>query len=59
MHYLKILEEPSLNLHFILINNNKKVLKTLLSRCINYKISLSNKDNLEIANKLLDQILIL
>ena len=36
---LKILEEPSFNLHFILINNNKKVLKTLLSRCINYKIS--------------------
>tara|TARA_B100000035_G_scaffold309363_1_gene315439 strand:+ start:230 stop:1162 length:933 start_codon:yes stop_codon:yes gene_type:complete len=52
---LKILEEPTLNLHFILINNNKKVLRTLLSRCINYKISLSNKDNLEIANKLLNQ----
>ena len=52
---LKILEEPSFNLHFILINNNKKVLKTLLSRCINYKISLSHKENLQIAKKILDQ----
>ncbi len=52
---LKVLEEPSSNLYFILINNNKKVLKTLLSRCINYKISLSNKEKLQITNRLLDQ----
>ena len=51
---LKILEEPSLNVFFILINNNKKILSTLLSRCINYKINLSNKENLDISNKLLD-----
>ena len=51
---LKVLEEPSENIYFILINNNKRILKTLLSRCIEYKISLSNKENLEIANKLLD-----
>jgi DNA polymerase-3 subunit delta' len=38
-----------------LINNNKKILSTLLSRCINFKISLTNKENLEIANKLLDK----
>ena len=51
---LKILEEPSDNVYFILINNNKKVLPTLLSRCINIKISLSNAQCLEISNKLLN-----
>jgi len=50
---LKILEEPSLNVFFILINNNKKILTTLLSRCINFKISLSNNENSEIIDKLL------
>ena len=49
---LKILEEPTHNVHFILINSNKKILPTLSSRCINYKISLSNKKCLEIINKL-------
>ncbi len=51
---LKILEEPNENIYFILIHNNKKVLSTLLSRCVNFKINLSNKDCLEISNKLLD-----
>ncbi len=51
---LKVLEEPNLNVHFILINNNKKILSTLLSRCINYKIYLTNKECLEISNQLLD-----
>jgi len=51
---LKILEEPSANVHFILINNNKKILPTLLSRCINLRISLSNNQSLEIVNKLFD-----
>ena len=51
---LKVLEEPNYNIHFILINNNKKILATLLSRCINYKISLTNKECLEITNYLLD-----
>jgi DNA polymerase III subunit delta' len=51
---LKVLEEPNKNIHFILINNNKKILKTLLSRCINFKISLSNNECLDIADKLLD-----
>ena len=51
---LKFLEEPNYNVYFILIHNNKKVLPTLLSRCINYKISLSNKEVLEITNKILD-----
>ena len=51
---LKIVEEPSSKINFILINNNKKILKTLLSRCINFKISLTNKENLFIADKLLN-----
>jgi DNA polymerase-3 subunit delta' len=50
---LKALEEPNQNVHFILINNNKKNTPTLLSRCINYKINLSNKECFEIANLLL------
>ncbi len=51
---LKVLEEPNFNIYFILINNNKKILHTLTSRCINFKISLNNKENLKIANSLLD-----
>ena len=51
---LKVLEEPSLNTNFILINNDKKVLPTLFSRCINFKISLTNKENLIIADQLFD-----
>ncbi len=51
---LKVLEEPSINIHFILINNNKEILPTLLSRCINFKISLSNNESLLIADKLLN-----
>ena len=52
---LKILEEPSENIYFILINNsNKKIIPTLLSRCINFKIKLSNSESLMIANKLLN-----
>ena len=50
---LKILEEPGLNINFILICSNKMISPTLLSRCIEFKISLTNSENLEIANKLL------
>ena len=50
---LKVIEEPSINIHFILINNNKKILPTLISRCINFKIFLTHKKNLEIAEKLI------
>ena len=52
---LKILEETSKNIYFILINNNKKILPTLLSRCINFKIFLSNHESLEVLNTLLGQ----
>ena len=34
---LKVLEEPNQNIFFILINNDKKVLPTLKSRCINFR----------------------
>ena len=49
---LKFLEEPNNGIYFILINNNKKILPTLKSRCLNFKISMSNNISLEIANKL-------
>ena len=51
---LKVLEEPNENINFILIHNNRKILSTLLSRCINFKISLSNNDYLKISNQLLN-----
>ena len=50
---LKIIEEPSKNIYFILINNNKKILKTLLSRCINFKIFITNNESLQISEKLI------
>ncbi len=52
---LKILEEPNENNYFILIHNNRKILSTLLSRCINFKINLTNNDYLKILNKLFDK----
>ncbi len=51
---LKILEEPSLNVFFILINNNKNILRTLVSRCTNFKIKLTNQECLEISNNLVE-----
>ena len=50
---LKILEEPSKNVFFILINNNKKVLATLKSRCLDFKIFLDNKESQSICKKIL------
>ena len=51
---LKTLEEPSENTYFILINNQKKILPTLKSRCLEYKISLTNSESLLILQNLLD-----
>tara|TARA_Y100001954_G_C15761665_1_gene579467 strand:+ start:646 stop:1578 length:933 start_codon:yes stop_codon:yes gene_type:complete len=51
---LKVLEEPNLNIFFLLINNNKKILPTLLSRCINFKINLSHNESQFITEKLLN-----
>jgi DNA polymerase-3 subunit delta' len=52
---LKILEEPNKNIIFILINNNKKILPTLKSRCLNYKVFISYDETIEIINKVLDR----
>ena len=52
---LKILEEPNDNINFILINNNKKVLPTLKSRCLNFKISLTYEQSINITNKILNK----
>ena len=51
---LKILEEPNDNINFILIHNNKKILPTLLSRCVNFRINLSNQEYFKISNQLLN-----
>jgi len=52
---LKILEEPNDNIYFILINNNKKILPTLKSRCLNYNIHLTSDQSFDIINKILDK----
>ena len=52
---LKVIEEPNDNINFILINSNKRVLATLKSRCINFKISLSQNQVIEITNKIINQ----
>ncbi len=51
---LKVLEEPNDNINFILINNNKRVLSTLKSRCLNFKIFLSNEQSIKIINRLIN-----
>ncbi len=51
---LKTLEEPNENTYFILINNQKKILPTLKSRCLEYKISLTNSESLSILQNLLN-----
>ncbi len=52
---LKTLEEPSENTFFILINHNSKnLIPTIKSRCLDFKISLSNKNCINTINKLLN-----
>jgi len=50
---LKILEEPNENINFVLINNNKRVLPTLKSRCLNFKIFLTYDQSIKIINQLI------
>ena len=52
---LKILEEPNDNINFLLINNNKKILSTLKSRCLNFKINISYNQSIEIISKILNE----
>ena len=51
---LKIVEEPNDNIFFILINNNKKVLSTLKSRCLNFKFFLPHYQSIEIINTIIN-----
>jgi len=52
---LKIVEEPNDNIYFILINNNKKIIATLKSRCLNYNIHLTSDKSFNITNKILGE----
>ena len=53
---LKIVEEPNENIFFLLIhNNNKKIIDTLKSRCLTYKINLTFDDSVHITNKLINE----
>tara|TARA_B110000014_G_scaffold177172_1_gene126871 strand:+ start:1222 stop:2151 length:930 start_codon:yes stop_codon:yes gene_type:complete len=51
---LKILEEPNDNIIFILINNNKRILQTLKSRCLNFKVFLTQDQSIKIVNQILN-----
>mgnify|MGYP006098527617 CR=1 FL=1 len=51
---LKIIEDPNDKIFFILINNNeKKVLPTLKSRCLTFKINFTFEETIDVTNKLL------
>ncbi len=48
---LKSIEEPHNKIHFILINNSEfKVLETIKSRCLEFKLNLLNSEVMEIVN---------
>ena len=51
---LKVIEEPNDNVFFILINNNeKKILPTLKSRCLTFKINFTFNQSIDISNQIL------
>ena len=51
---LKILEEPNDNMYFILIHDSRfKILETINSRCLNFKISFSHTKKVEFTNQIL------
>ena len=51
---LKVIEEPNDKIYFILINNNeKKILPTLKSRCLTFKINFTFDEVISVTNKLL------
>ena len=52
---LKILEEPSTNLFFILIHSShKKLIRTISSRCINFKFFINKSEKEKIISNLID-----
>ena len=52
---LKTLEEPNDNIFFIIINNSSKILQTIKSRCLYFKITLSQQETIKIFNKIIDK----
>ncbi len=52
---LKTLEEPNNNIFFIIINNSSKILHTIKSRCLYFKITLSQQESIKIFNKIIDK----
>ncbi len=53
---LKVIEEPNKNVFFVLVHNDiKKILKTLKSRCLTFKINLTFDQSINIANRLLNK----
>ena len=53
---LKIIEEPNKNLFFILIHNDtKKIIKTLKSRCLIFKVNLTFNESIYVSNCLLNE----
>ena len=53
---LKIVEEPKKNLFFLLIHNNEtKILPTLISRCLTFKINLNFEDVVSVSNKIMNK----
>ena len=53
---LKILEEPNEGVFFILINNSeKKILPTLRSRCLSFKISFTFNETIDTVNHLINK----
>tara|TARA_A100000164_G_C21917215_1_gene778835 strand:+ start:352 stop:1269 length:918 start_codon:yes stop_codon:yes gene_type:complete len=49
---LRTLEEPNDNIYFILINSSSKILSTIKSRCLNFKINLSYNEYEDNFNKI-------
>ena len=53
---LKIVEEPNNGIFFILINNSeRKILPTLKSRCLNFRINFSFIESVDITNSILNK----
>ncbi len=52
---LKTLEEPNDNIFFIIINNSSRILETIKSRCLHFKINLSQQESIEILNKIINK----
>jgi len=54
---LKILEEPNEKISFIFIHNSKKkIIETIKSRCIFYKMNINESDKIKIIENILPQI---